>query len=377
MRYLKLELRAIDQRVLYEKDVDVPSAFELFIRTLVSDLVGDGTLCRGEHYSALVIPRYGDRFRESPILVVSHEQAGEQADWIEMRPEGPLQPDSPIDHVTVELRVQERSLVYRRDYRVPEVARHYVCYGVTQALLGLGVLKNGEQYYTLLYARDDDQAQFDREHIPALQRQAASLVELMPDESPAVAFPFRDPSMYGKAEVVGQVGPEDIRIFAARATVDRWMAEARLPADVERGGLLVGRVYQATDGGRHLVEVSDLIVSQYTASSMVELRYTFESWRSNRAMLKKEFPGKRIVGWYHSHLVDVTLVSKENRVELTKMFFSREDVFLHKQFFLDPWYVAMVLDAQGNNLFFQWKNDDVAPCGGYHIFEEPGVAERV
>jgi hypothetical protein len=56
------------------------------------------------------------------------------------------------------------------------------------------------------------------------------------------------------------------------------------------------------------------------------------------------------------------------------MFFSRDDVFLHRQFFPEEWYVALVLDPQGNCRFFQWQGNEIVMCGGYHVFDDVGVA---
>jgi hypothetical protein len=150
--------------------------------------------------------------------------------------------------------------------------------------------------------------------------------------------------------------------------MDGLLHEAGMPVEVERGGILVGQVFSPSDGGRHLVEVSDLIVSEHTTSTLIELRFTFESWRSLTEVMQRGFPGKRIVGWYHTHLVEVSVTSGGGQSEPTKLFFSRDDVFLHSQFFPDPWYIALVMDPQGNDLFFQWKDGEICACNGYYLF---------
>jgi hypothetical protein len=184
--------------------------------------------------------------------------------------------------------------------------------------------------------------------------------------------------MYGEVAVAGDVGKDDIRIFVRHDTMEKLTEEARKASEVERGGLLVGQICDTTDGGRHVVEISDFIVSEHTASTVTELTYTFDSWQSSAAKLREEFPGKKIVGWFHTHLIDLDIYTDSTRTEIerTKLFFSRDDVFLHKQFFPDEWYVAMVLDPEGKGLFFQWRNGDIVPCGGYAVFEGVGVANR-
>ena len=376
MKYLRLRISTEAKGIVYEKDVEARNVFESFIRSGVAMLVRDGTIYEGEHYSAIVIPRYGETLRRAPLLVVDAAKVAEKTDWIELRYDEPIQPEEPVRYFTVELRIKERDLVYTRDFQVSSVGNEYVAYGIVQALLNLGVLQRGEYYYLTFFAHDDDQARFDKERIPSLEQQAASLIELVSDEPDRIAFDFRDPEAYGQAQVVGEMSPDDIRIFVRRDAMDKIVAEAQRTGDVERGGILVGQVYESADGGRRIVEIGDLIASEHTASSVIELRYTFESWQASAARLRAEFPGKRIVGWYHTHLVELAVYTDEARtqIEQTRLFFSRDDVFLHKQFFSDEWYVAMVLDPQGNCLFFQWKNGDVVACGGYHIFEDVGVA---
>lgn len=376
MKYLKLRISTEAKGILYEKDVEARNVFESFVRSIVGQLVNLGTIYEGEHYSAIIIPRYGDTMRRGGLLVIDGAKTAEKTDWIELRYEEPALPDQPVRYFTLELRIKERSLVYRRDFQTLDIGMEYVANGIERALVNLGVLRHGQYYFPVFYAREDDQAQFDRERIPALEEQAASLVELISDKPMRTAFDYRDVAVYANAEEVGMIGPADIRIFVRRDALERIVEEAKRTGDVERGGILVGQIYEPTDDGRRIVEISDLIAGEHTLSSVIELRYTFETWQARNATLRERFPGKRMVGWYHTHLIDLAVYTDETRtkVERTKLFFSRDDLFLHKQFFPDEWYVAMVLDPQGKSMFFQWKDGDVMACGGYRVFEDVGVA---
>lgn len=376
MKYLQLRISSpADRGVLYEKDVDARNALGGFVRALVGDLVHDGTVHEGEHYTAVVVPRYGEVLRQTPQLTHDPARVAEPVDWVELRFEEPAQPDRPVRYFSVEVRVRERGLVYRRDFTRSEVGQFYVGQGVEKALLGLGVLRDGDYYLIDFFARDDDRADFDRERSPVLQERAASLVELVPETAAGPSFPYRDPASYGPVQFVGRVRPGDILIYVGRRALEALLADARVSPEVERGGILVGNVFEnAQAGGRRIVEISDLIVSEHTISNVVELRYTFESWRGHKARLKDKYPGRQIVGWYHTHLVEVSVHTAENKVEQTTMFFSRDDLFLHKQFFPAEWYVALVLDAPGNSIFFQWKDGEIVACGGYAVFEDVGVA---
>ncbi len=376
MKYLTLSIRTDERGVLYEKDVEPRNLFELFIRSVVTSLMHEETIFKGEHYCAIIIPRYGDYLHRYPVKITDPARVAEKTGWIEMRFEDPVKDNQPVRYFTIELRIKERNLVYREDFQPYEVGTYYVASGIEQALLDLGVLKHREYYHTLFFARDDDHARFDRERMPALEKQASSLVELTSDQPVTPTFPYRDPTVFGKTETIGDIASDDIRVYIKRDAYERLVAEGRYSVEVERGGILVGDIYENNSFGRRIVEINDLIISEHTTSSVSELRYTFQSWQAGNALMKEKFPNRRIVGWYHTHLIELSVYPGENRgkTEKTGLFFSREDLFLHKQFFPDEWYVAMVLDPRGKSIFFQWKDNEVVPCGGYQIFEDVGIA---
>ncbi|MCS6872097.1 MAG: hypothetical protein RML95_09105 [Anaerolineae bacterium] len=385
MKYLTLHVTSNDGELLYAKDVEVANLCEAFIRRLVSGLVEKAVIRNGEHYTARLTPRYNNTMRAQGIAAVLSAPLPAQESWIALHYEPNTRPDQPVIYFTLELYVHERNLLIEYDFAPHEISADFIAYGVEQALLGLGVLQNGQLYRLRFYAKDDDEAQFDKEHLPTLERKAASLIEFLSDEPETPAFPFRDPSAYPSVVLVGQglLQPDDIRIFVRRNTYDALLQAAKASDRVEVGGILVGNVYRPTDGGRLIVDVSDFIVSAGLISSLTELRYTFESWQSHQAQLRQQFPGKRIVGWYHTHVVAVPTSNSENVATQdeespsssgTTMFFSQHDIFMHSQFFADEWYVALVLDPWGKSLFFQWKNGRIVPCFAYHLYADLGVA---
>jgi proteasome lid subunit RPN8/RPN11 len=385
MKYLTLHITSNEGELLYARDVDVVNLCETFIRQLVSDFVKKGVIREGEHYTARLIPRYGNWLRQQAVVTALSAPVPAQNTWVVLDYEPNTRPDQPVIYFTLELHVRERNFLIACDIYPHELSANFIAYGVEQALLGLGVLQNGQLYRIRFYAKDDNDAQFDKEHLPTLQQKAASLIEFLSDEPEAPAFPFRDPSAYPSAIVVGQgqPQPDDIRIFVRRGTHDALLQAAKASDQVELGGILVGNVYRAADGGRLIVEVSDFIVSEGLISSATELRYTFESWQSHQAQLREQFPGKRIVGWYHTHVVTIPTNESESVADEseeaaassgTTMFFSQHDVFLHSQFFADEWYVALVLDPWGKNIFFQWKNGRIVPCHAYYLYADLGVA---
>lgn len=376
MMYLTLRIRSATNDVLFEKDIDVRTVFEDFVRTLISDLVKDGTLQTGEAYTAVVIPRYERYLNPRPLLLIDLEKTSATRQWITMRFEEKAKPDQPVRFFTVEVHARDSGLVYRQDIHTSELDRRFIAFRIGQALIRLGVLRTGDYYHFLFFARDDGVANFDREILPTLERSAASLVELTSEEPSEPTFEFRRLDFYGDAETAGEPSPKDVRVCIRRGTLEDVIREGRLSTHKERGGILVGDVFRSPDGGPYLVAIDDLIVSEDTVSSIYELRYTFKSWLGHSTMMREKFPGRRIVGWYHTHLVEMPVhVQGERETRHTTMFFSRDDVFLHRKFFPEEWYVALVVDTYGNTIFFQWQNREIAPCAGYRIYKD-GTVDR-
>jgi hypothetical protein len=135
--------------------------------------------------------------------------------------------------------------------------------------------------------------------------------------------------------------------------------------------MLVGYIYTDAAGPGYLVQITDYIPAEGALSHIAELRYTFESWQRRTTLLKERFPGKRIVGWYHTHLVQMEFYTDDSRQATfaTSLFFSRDDIFMHRQFFREKWYVAMVLDPQGNAAFFQWTGDQIQLGRRFYVIE--------
>ena len=50
-------------------------------------------------------------------------------------------------------------------------------------------------------------------------------------------------------------------------------------------------------------------------------------------------------------------------------FFSHADLFIHQNFFPDPWHVALVLDLRcENEVFFAWQEGHIASTQGFFLY---------
>ncbi len=165
--------------------------------------------------------------------------------------------------------------------------------------------------------------------------------------------------LYSHVEVVGNISINDPLVFAKRDTMERLKSVAKASHNVEIGGFLIGCLRNNEDGDRYIIEVSDLIIGEHTVSSPCSVCFTSNTLKTTFDLMRTEFSNKRLMGWYHSHIM-----------EETPLYISSTDVILHKSHFSEPWNIGLVLDRYGGCKFFQNRNGEVVSCGGYHLFDD-------
>ena len=106
-------------------------------------------------------------------------------------------------------------------------------------------------------------------------------------------------------------------------------------AQVEEGGFLAGRVFQAP-GGQHnyIVEVTAAIRAERTGASMLNFTFTGESFLRVSEQIAARQAGEQLVGWYHTHLFPAS----------DALGLSSVDVDLHRTTFRRPWQVAALIN---------------------------------
>jgi proteasome lid subunit RPN8/RPN11 len=79
--------------------------------------------------------------------------------------------------------------------------------------------------------------------------------------------------------------------------------------------------------------------------------------------LEEHFPGKKIVGWYHTH-------------PKRGVFLSSYDTWLHNNFFSEPWQVALVIEphSQVGGVFIRQLDGTLDPVrySGFHELDGNG-----
>lgn len=112
----------------------------------------------------------------------------------------------------------------------------------------------------------------------------------------------------------------------------------------EVAGVMLGPQPEKQPCGRYLVRVTDSIIAKHTRMSGASVTYTPESWRYINDQLAIMYPegDAVIVGWYHTH-------------PGFGIFLSGMDLFIHENFFTQPWHIAYVLDPVARRSgFFCW-----------------------
>lgn len=114
----------------------------------------------------------------------------------------------------------------------------------------------------------------------------------------------------------------------------------------EVGGLLLGQVNRTNDGMVYPV-ITHAIQAHFATEARGHLTFTHRTWLDLIRQREDHYPGREVVGWYHTHPgLDI--------------FLSEWDLAIHRNFFRQAWQVALVIDphkfAAG---FFVWGEKDI------------------
>jgi proteasome lid subunit RPN8/RPN11 len=104
--------------------------------------------------------------------------------------------------------------------------------------------------------------------------------------------------------------------------------------------------------------VQHALPARFTRQSNVYLTFTQDTLVDLHDQLEKRFPNEKIVGWYHTH-------------PRMGIFLSHYDTFLHKNFFPEPWQVALVIEpysSQGG-FFIRQADGSFDPTRYFGFYE--------
>lgn len=136
----------------------------------------------------------------------------------------------------------------------------------------------------------------------------------------------------------------DFQQVIRNTVLDEVRVHAETAPDREVCGVLVGTVYESA--GSNLVYIDAAIRGNGAANRGTSVTFTADTWQHIDRVMDREHPGKRIVGWYHSH-------------PGFGIFLSEMDLFIQRSFFSAPWQTAFVYDPKSReNGLFAWRSGE-------------------
>lgn len=157
---------------------------------------------------------------------------------------------------------------------------------------------------------------------------------------------------------MGTIPPSSSPIFIYADIVDEILDFSHRQLERETGGFLLGGVYK--DRSTY-VEISRFLPAKQTDSAFASLTFTHDTWSNLNRQISQEFENETVVGWHHTH-------------PGFGIFLSRHDLFIHRNFFSQPWQIAMVVDPRRQELgFFSWMGNEIVNCGFVLV---PGSPEK-
>ncbi len=116
----------------------------------------------------------------------------------------------------------------------------------------------------------------------------------------------------------------------------------------EVGGVLVGQ-WCLDDNHRQFIIVEHALPARHTRHGSAYLTFTQDSLVDIHNQIDADYKGQTIVGWYHTH-------------PGMGIFLSHYDTWLHRNFFPEPWQVALVVEP-------------VSASGGFFVRQRQGLLD--
>ena len=154
----------------------------------------------------------------------------------------------------------------------------------------------------------------------------------------------------------------DFRVYVRPEAHDHMLQHSQTNTSIELCGMLIGEVLKDDFGP--FVIVDEMVEGEHADGSSAGVTFTQDTWAHIFRELDVNHPGKRIIGWYHTHPV-------------FGIFLSSMDTFIHGNFFNLPWQIAYVVDPLARTEgIFEWRNGRTAPSAPYWVGDVPKVGNQ-
>lgn len=122
-----------------------------------------------------------------------------------------------------------------------------------------------------------------------------------------------------------------VSVFVSQRAFVRFCAHAGSDLENEVGGWLIGKWCRDKRSDEEFVVVESILPAPFTRHGGAYLTFTQDTQVALHAQKEERYPGKDVVGWYHTH-------------PRMSIFLSEYDMFLHTNFFPQHYQVALVIE---------------------------------
>jgi proteasome lid subunit RPN8/RPN11 len=158
---------------------------------------------------------------------------------------------------------------------------------------------------------------------------------------------------------IGERVEEDKKIYISQPAYKMIHRFTQGKTTNESGGMLIGSIIE--EFGKTNIVICGFVEAKYCEATPTTLKFTHETWEYCHKEIEKKYPGKKIVGWIHTH-PDFGI------------FLSEYDKFIQENFFKEEYEVAYVIDPiQGIEGFYFWINGKIERCKGFYVFDKTGT----
>lgn len=169
------------------------------------------------------------------------------------------------------------------------------------------------------------------------------------------AKPAATPSTPSTIRHGSEPAPGQVRVAMTQLSLRQIEGHAIRDLSRELGGVLLGE--KGRDDQGHYVKVRATLPVRTADHGPVHFTFTADAWAQLHQERSQRYPELDIVGWYHTH-------------PNLGVFYSADDVVVHKAAFVMPWQVGLVYDpVRGEGCLVGWRQ----PRGAHET--EPTLAE--
>lgn len=133
--------------------------------------------------------------------------------------------------------------------------------------------------------------------------------------------------------------PLAVEVFLTQPAITQICVHTASDLENEIGGVLIGRWCRDEATGVRFVVAENVIPACYTRQGPNTLTFTHDSQVHFHTTIEEYYPGRCIVGWYHTH-------------PRMHVFMSQYDTWLHSGFFPELWQVALVVEPHSSTAGF-------------------------